>query len=117
MTITILYYSPGQKATIFLETLDGYGQRADGYTAPDGYPFVSKITFPDLSLAPNFPKDMTKLSTGLYYFQFTLPTTASAIGSYLIDVTYNQPNTSNNFKILYQLVVTAPFGTYTATTQ
>lgn len=112
MKTTVLYYSPGQKATIFLDTLDGYGIRADGYT-----PSVTRVIFPDLSLAADFPQAMIKLDTGLYYFQFTLPIGATAIGSYLVDVTYNVPHTVTYLQTLYQMVVTAPYGIYSAITQ
>ncbi len=66
MTTTVLYYSPGQKATIFLETLNGSGVREDGYV-----PAVTRVVFPDLSLAAGFPQNMVKLDVGLYFFQFT----------------------------------------------
>jgi len=111
---TQLYYFPGQKATIFLETLDSNLQRADGYLPYDGYmtPVITRVVFPDLSLAAGFPQSMVKLDTGLYYFQFTLPVGATAVGSYLVDVTYNGPGTSNFYTKIYQLIVNAPFGNY-----
>ncbi len=112
MTTTVLYHFPGQKASIFLETLDDSGLRADGYL-----PVVTRVIFPDLSLAEDFPQSMTKLDIGLYFFQFTLPTTGSSIGSYLVDVLYNKPGTTDYFNTLYQIVVTAPFGNYSITTQ
>lgn len=112
MTTTVLYHSPGQKASIFLETLDSAGLRADGYL-----PVVTRVIFPDLSLAEAFPQAMIKLDVGLYYFQFTLPTSGVSIGSYLVDVLYNQPGTSDYFNTLYQIIVTAPYGMYSVTTQ
>ena len=112
-TINVLYYSPGQKASIFLETLDDDGARADGSSIP----VVTRVIFPDLTLAENFPQNMVKLDVGLYFFQFTLPKTGTSIGSYLVDVLYNKPGTSDNYNTLYQLVVNAPFGMYSVTTQ
>jgi len=114
--LKILNYFPGQKATIFLETLnpstlarqDGYNFM-DGY---DGYPVIDRIIFPDLSLANNFPQHMVKLDNGLYFFQFTLPFKASAVGSYLIDGYYGEPVTGKKLTFLYQIVVSAPFGNY-----
>jgi len=116
MTATQLYYFPGQKATVFLETKDGY-VRADASLPFDGYavPVITRVVFPDLSLAAGFPKPMIKLDTGLYFFQFTLPTGGSSVGSYLVDVTYNVPNTSYFTTKLYQLIVTAPFGNFGVT--
>ncbi len=114
---TILYYYPGTKATIFLETKDGYGQRGDNNTSFDGYltPVVTRVIFPDLSLAAGFPQPMIKLDIGLYYFQFTLPVGAASVGSYLVDVTYNDPGNPLDLTATYQIVVSAPFGNYGTT--
>lgn len=115
MGATELYYFPGQKATVFLETLNSSGVRADGYTLPDGYPFITRVIFPDLSLAAGFPQNMIKLDVGLYFFQFTLPTTASAVGSYLVDGYYKDPSSSTYFNKIFQIIVTAPFGNFGTT--
>jgi len=118
MGATELYYFPGQKATVFLETLDGYSHRADGYTPPDGYAFISRVIFPDLSLAAGFPKNMIKLDTGFYFFQFTLPTGAASVGSYAVDGYYIVPGSSpiTYRNKLWQIIVTAPFGNFSITT-
>ncbi len=115
---TTLHYFPGQKATIFLETLnpstfarqDGYNL-LDGY---DGYPVIERVIFPDLSLAQDFPTHMAKLDNGLYFFQFTLPFNGASVGSYLVDGYYNQPVTGTKLTFLYQVIVNAPFGNYNA---
>ena len=110
--LTIQNYFPGQKATIFLETLDGSSQRADGYALP----VILRVIFPDLSLAENFPQPMVKLDTGLYFFQFTLPYTSSSVGSYLVDGYYYDPDTDNPLTTLYHIVVNTPFGNFSVTT-
>lgn len=115
MGATELYYFPGQKATVFLETLDSNGVRADGYTPPDGYPIITRVIFPDLTLAEGFPQNMTKLDTGLYFFQFTLPTGGSSIGSYAVDGYYKDPSSTLFYNRLWQIIVTAPFGNYSVT--
>ncbi len=104
----IQYCALGQKATLFLETVDGYGVRTDGYIAP----FISRIVFPDLSLATGFPQNMIKLDTGLYYFQFTLPNNALALGSYLAEAVFTNP--ANNFKNIqaYEIIVNTSRGMY-----
>lgn len=106
----VLQYAPGQKATIYFETLDVNGARADAPTAP----IITRIIFPDLSLAADFPQSMVKLDVGLYYFQMTLPFTAAGVGSYLADILYQDPTTLNNKNAAIQIIVTAPFGNYTA---
>lgn len=104
----IINYSPGQKTTFFLETVDGYGERADGYALP----VVTRIIFPDLSLASGFPQNMTKLDTGLYYYQFTLPIGATAVGSYFVDVSFTNLINGMTNHAGYQIVVNAPYGNY-----
>lgn len=112
MTLTVLQHAPGQKATFYLETLDEFGVRADGYT-----PMVTRVILPDLSVAEDFPQLMQQLDVGLYYFQYTIPTGATAVGSYLVDVLYNKPGSLDYFNAIYQIVVSAPFGLYSVTTQ
>jgi len=91
------------------------GVRADGYDgySGDGYEIaVNRVIFPDLSLADDFPQYMTKLDTGLYFFQFTLPKGIVAIGSYLVDVSYRHPTTHTVVTQIYHFIVNAPFGSY-----
>jgi len=109
----VLSYFPGMRTTIFLETPNSDGYRVDGYTPP----MIERIFLPNFNEADGyFPQPMTKLDTGLFYFQYVLPIGAAAIGSYLIDVTYLSPATNNLTTEIFQLVVTAPFGVYSATT-
>ena len=107
-----LYYSPGQRVSLFLETLDANGVRADGYS----FPLVNRIIFPDLSLSAGFPAYMAKLDVGLYFYQFTLPIGATSIGSYLVDVAYNNPANNQTNTAIYQVIVNAPYGQYSMTT-
>lgn len=111
---TILQHQPGQICTILLEVLgkDGY----DGYRLdPSALPTVERIIFPALTLASGFPTNMVKISTGLYYFQFTLPTAASSVGTYIVDVKWLAPISNDLQQKAYQIIVTAPFGMYSAT--
>ena len=110
--MTILYQSPGQIVTIFLETADN-GVRYDGYGYFDGYygPTVDRIILPSLTLASNYPQPMIRIDTGLYYYNFTLPTGASSIGSYIVDVSYFTDQ-SQLFLKAYQVTVTAPSGNF-----
>ena len=112
--LNTLSYTPGQTVTVFLETLDGYGQRADGYLPP----VITRLIFPDLTLATGYPVNMVKLDVGLYYYQFILPSGAllpsgnSSIGSYLVDIAYDNPTTGYINTALYQIQVSAPFGNF-----
>jgi len=110
--VQILNYFPGQTATIFLQTLDGYGNRAD----PDQPPSILRVIFPGFTLASGYPKSMNRLDLGLYYAQFTIPTGGTSVGSYLIDVFYDNPSDGYGpGHELYQLIVQASFGNFSTT--
>lgn len=121
----ILNATPGTQVTIVLETLLTDGYRSDGYNATlgpadgydiiDGYyqlPVVERIFFPTLTQAAGYPKKMVRIDEGLYYFQFILPTGASAVGTYIVDVQYINPSTAAISETFYQVICTAPFGMY-----
>ncbi len=124
----ILNATPGTLVTIVLETLLADGYRSDGYYAAfgpadgygdDGYynlPVVERIFMPSLSLASGYPQKMAYIDTGLYYFQFTLPTGASAVGTYIVDVQYINPNIEMIAETFYQIICSAPFGMYSVST-
>ena len=121
---------PGNQVTVVFETLNADGYRADGYNAaifgaPDGYdtidgyynlPVIERIIFPSLALASGYPQKMARIDSGLYYFQFTLPTGSTAVGSYIVDMQYINPATNNVGETFTQVVVMAPFGQYTIST-
>ena len=117
----ILEYSPGQKVTLFLDTKNSDGYYTDGYYSDgyniDGYesPVLYRMINPDFSLNITYPQPMIKFDTGLYYTQFTLPSGATAVGSYFIDLAYREPDTDLLKFKSYNIVVNAPFGLYSVT--
>lgn len=108
--ITVLSYFPGQKVTIFLEVVDGYN-RVNSITTPK----IDGILLPDFSAMIGYPQFMSQIDIGLYVFQFTLPTGAASIGSYLVDASYTYQDGYSNSQ-LYQVVVNAPYGNFGAVT-
>jgi len=104
----VLYHNPGQNVCLILETHNADGYRADGYL----YPSVDRVILPALTLAADYPQSMIQIDTGLYYYKFTLPTGASSLGTYIIDITYQDPATHNLTTIAYQVVVVAVAGNY-----
>ena len=108
----ILSYTPGQTATIVQQVINLDGYRADGYT---GAPIVARIIFPDFSLATGYPLAMTKLDTGLYVSSFILPIGAIAVGMYIVDIYWYNPDTLSLQQDVTLINVTAPFGLYGAT--
>jgi len=121
--VQILSYSPGQTATLFLETknYDGYytdGYYLDGYNI-DGYesPVFKRLIGPLFTLDGYYPQPMVKFDTGIYYYKFILPTGAAAIGSYFADIAYREPDTKLLKFVSYQIIVSAPYGNYNISTR
>lgn len=107
--IQTLNYFPGQLAVVWLETLDGYGTRAD----PPALPTITRIIFPGFTLASGYPQAMTRLDVGLYYGTFTLPTGGASVGNYLVDTAYLDPDGDGyTYNRAFQIVVSAPYGNY-----
>lgn len=103
-----LNYTPGQTATVILEVNDGYSNvRQDSLTTP----VVLQIFKPDLSLMDGYVQEMTRLDTGLYIFKFVLPSGASAVGSYIVDISYTDPDGYDSSSTV-QILVNAPYGQY-----
>jgi hypothetical protein len=117
----ILSFFPGQKVTVFLETKNSDGYRADSLTVPEitrifGFNSSDGYTLYDGYIGTDgYHKPMTKIDTGLYYVNATLPRGASSVGCFLIDVKYTNPITSMTNTQTYQIVVTAPFGNFSTT--
>jgi hypothetical protein len=103
----VLQYQPGQTVSIWFETLD-LGQRSDGYSIPT----ISRIIFPSLNVATGYPQSMIRYDVGLYYFQFTIPSGAVSVGTYVVDVSYVDPATGNPETTFIQVIVSAPFGLF-----
>ncbi len=105
---TVLQHSPGQRVTLVLQLLDGYGSRADSTDLP----VITRIIFPDLTLAVNYPQYMIRIDTGLYIYSFDLPSKSTSVGTYIVDVSYEDQSDFTIKETYYQVVVTAPYGNY-----
>jgi hypothetical protein len=102
---TAIFANPGQKVTLAVQVLDGYGARTDGYI-----PSVNNIYFPNLSTAAGFPIVMTRIETGLYVYQLTIPAGAASVGTFLANVKFLDPSTGYTIWQLFQINVALPFG-------
>lgn len=103
-----LYHNPGQSVTVILETLSTIGARQDSASTP----IVTRIILPSLNLAADYPQNMIRLDTGLYYYKFILPTGSTAIGTYIVDIYYIDPATTIAKNTAYQIIVTAASGNF-----
>jgi len=106
----ILEYNPGQQVTVVLQTLDSNGTRVDGYSTP----IVNRIIMPNLTLSPVYPVVMSRLDTGLYIHTFTLPSGASSVGTYIVDIFWTDATTMKTKNEIYQVIVKAPSGQFSA---
>lgn len=116
----VFTYSPGQTATIYLAVLNTDGYYTDGYYdgyTIDGYsvPVIHRVVQPDQTLMDGYPSPMTKFDLGIFYGEVAIPSGASAVGSYYIDVQYRDDNGQLKIEPIV-LLVTAPFGIYSVTT-
>jgi hypothetical protein len=80
-----LFANPGQLLQLVVQTVDGYGDRSDGYV-----PIVDNVVLPDLSNASGYPLSMTRLQTGLYTHSYQLPRGSSSLGCYIFSVFYEE---------------------------
>lgn len=104
MVTSYINATTGQLIRFVIQTLNADGYREDGYT-----PIVDSVIFPDLSLADNYPTEMTRLTTGLYAHGIELPSTGvDALGTYIANV-YYQENGASKWDVIV-VNVTRPFG-------
>jgi len=100
---TAIFSNPGQTVRLVVQTLDGYGNRADGYV-----PQVTQVLFPDLTVAQGYPQPMTRASTGLYVHGLVIPTGVAYLGTFIASVYYEdagQPRWE-----AFTIQVARPFG-------
>lgn len=109
MFIWILYtHFLGQQVTILIPVINSTGTPTDAPSLPS----INYIYLPDVSSATGYPIDASQMDTGLYYFKFTLPKGATAVGSYVVNYSYIDPDSLNTINGFVHVVCQAPFGLY-----
>ena len=98
-----IFANTGQVVRLVVQTLDGYGERTDGYT-----PIVTSVIFPDLSVAAGYPQEMTRVERGLFTRGIQLPQGADSLGTYIANV-YWQENGNPKWEA-FAINVARPFG-------
>ena len=101
---TPIFANPGQTVRLIIQTLDINGQRADGYI-----PRVVSILFPDLTIAADYPQDMTKIDTGLYAYGLVIPTGVTSLGTFVVSI-YSEGGGSVPIWDTFMIQVARPFG-------
>lgn len=99
--------NPGQVVSLTIQTLDGYGSRVDGYV-----PQVMSIFLPSSTYASGYPTFMSRIDTGFYISRITIPTGASALGTYIASVLWDDPADPDNHEIwqVFMINVASAFG-------
>lgn len=82
---TAIFANPGQTVRLTIQTVDGYGDRADGYV-----PIVQQVLFPDLSIAQGYPQSMARVGKGLYIHGLVIPTGVAFLGTFIASVYYEE---------------------------
>lgn len=98
-----IFANTGQLVRLVIQTLDSSGLLTDGYV-----PIVLNILFPDLSKAAGYPRNMTKLDTGLYAHGFQVPSGLDALGTYIAQIYWEESGQPKYDT--YAINVARPFG-------
>jgi len=110
----IIYATPKQILTLFFEVFNSNQERTDAPTDP----LILSIYNPNFDLLDGYPVAMTNIDVGLYSFTFTVPPGPSAIGTYVINIIWEDPDTLNQKQTYYQIICKSPpnaAGEYNAT--
>lgn len=84
-----------------------YGARVDVST-----PQVMSIYFPDRSYSEGFPQTMTRLETGLYFYDIIIPTGLTSLGTFIASTMHTEGN--NTVWNTFIINVARPFGNSSA---
>lgn len=111
---SIIYAAPKQILTLFFEVLDSNQERTDSPSDP----LILSIYNPNFDLLDGYPAAMTNIDVGLYSFTITLPTGPTAVGTYIVNIIWEDPDTLNQKQTHYQIICKSPpnaAGDYVAT--
>lgn len=81
MFLGSLNFNLGEDIVIFLETL-----KDNARFSFEKKPIIKRIIFPNLSTASGMPQTMREIDNGLFAFKFNTPVNKNAIGSYLVEL-------------------------------
>lgn len=100
----IIYASPKQTLVLFFEVFNSNQERVAAPTLP----IILNVYDPQFELITGYPQNMESVDEGLYSFSFTLPTGPSAVGSYIINIIWEDPDSSLQKQTHYQIVCKSP---------
>ena len=97
--------NPGKTVAITTQVLDTSGERVDGYI-----PQIDYVITPSGSMSSGFPANMTKVAIGLYSSNITIPSGSSAVGTYIVSISWTRPGTSQTQYEVHLINAFLPFG-------
>lgn len=93
MTVNVLLATDtvltGHTVTLTATVRDVDGYLADSSTTP----VIQFIADPNDDALPGFPVDMTRISTGIYEYDFAVPSGLAYVGTYTASITWPFPDT------------------------
>lgn len=97
---------PGQTVLIAVQVTDNTGKLHDGYEAPT----IDFVRLPSGAAATGYPVVMTEYSLGIWTKSLVMPSGITALGSYLVSVSWPHPDTAVFQNELFLINVALPFG-------
>ena len=99
-----IFANTGQLVRLVVQTVGADGYLSDGYNPP----VVESVIYPDLSIAAGYPRNMTRLDTGLYASGLLLPEGDEGLGTYIANVYWYENGQRKNEA--FAIVAARPFG-------
>lgn len=96
----IIYAAPNQSINLIFTVLNSLQQRTNAVSLP----IVTNVYKPDITLLSGFPLEMTNIDVGLYLFNIILPMGQAAIGTYIINISWIDPDTLKQRQTHYQII-------------
>ena len=100
-----LFANPGQSVGVAVQVLDLNDERIDGYV-----PQIDYVINPAGTMQTGFPTAMTNEATGLYSLNISIPTGLTAVGTYIVSVSWLRPGTAFTQSEVFLINVALPFG-------
>lgn len=95
----LLYVSPKFNTRVFIESVDGYGVKANLLSLP----IINKIIYPNLSFVIPTITTLTKVvgQIGMYYYNFITP---NMLGSYIVVISWVDPDDGLTKSLFHQII-------------
>jgi len=104
-SVTQMNATPGQAVIITTQVMDASAERIDGYV-----PQIDYIIDPTSVMFTGYPVAMIRMAEGVYSSNVDIPVGISAVGTYIVSVSYNRPGTILTQYEVFLINVALAFG-------